>query len=83
VPLANHRPAAVNVQPCILLALLQLHLARRIYESVCVTRFSEHRREHSFTICVGAFFYLLLSPSLALEVRAARSWGAESHDERH
>lgn len=83
MPLTDHRRAAVNVQPCVLLALLQLHLARRIYESVCVTRFSEHRREHPLTICVGAFFYLLLSPSLALEVRAARSWSAESHDARH
>ena len=65
------------------LALLQLHLARRIYESLCVTRFSEQRREHPLTVCVGAFFYMLLSPSLALEVRAARSASARPHSHRH
>ncbi len=30
------------------------------------------RREHPLTVCVGAFFYFFLSPSLALEVRVAR-----------
>jgi len=60
------------MQPCAMLALLQLHLVRRIYESVYVTRFSMTRREHPLTVCVGAFFYVLLGPSFALEVHSAR-----------
>ena len=63
-------------EPCALLALLQLHLLRRLYETVRITRFSGGRREHPLTVCVGTFFYVLLSPSLALEVRIARRQGA-------
>ena len=59
-------------EPCLLLGLLQFHLLRRVYETRRVTRFSETRREHPLTVCVGAFFYVLLGPSIALEVRVAR-----------
>jgi hypothetical protein len=66
------------MQPCGMLALLQMHMLRRIYETTLVTRFSATRREHPLTLCVGAFFYILLSPSLALEVHVARLL-AEEH----
>jgi hypothetical protein len=59
-------------EPCLVLCLLQVHLLRRFYETRRVTRFSETRREHPLTVCVGVFFYALLSPSIALEVRVAR-----------
>jgi 3-oxo-5-alpha-steroid 4-dehydrogenase 3 len=68
-------------EPCLLLLLLQVHLLRRVYETGFVTLFSETRREHPLTICVGVFFYALLSPSLALEVRAARLQSVHLHDQ--
>ena len=64
--------ACLLVEPCALLSLLMVHLVRRIYETLYVTRFSASRREHPLTVCVGTFFYVMLSPTLALEGRLAR-----------
>jgi hypothetical protein len=53
--------------PPLVLALLQAHLVRRLLETLAITRFSPNRREHPLGQLVGVTFYLLLSPSVALE----------------
>ncbi|EKX46046.1 hypothetical protein GUITHDRAFT_163089, partial [Guillardia theta CCMP2712] len=57
------------------LICLEVHLFRRLYESVFVTKFSADRKEHPITIMIGLFFYSLVSVSFVEEERLLRDSG--------
>jgi len=71
--LCSHEKRVLGSHTVIMLLVFFIHACRRLYESICITKFSSKARMHIAGYIVGATFYLAVGWSIVVEPRIMSS----------